>query len=112
MLLIDSLTGIPQPLSQNNRQKKICLEPRQQNELMKLVRCHTQVVHYQEMSRRALEEHKIIESIRRGFEEILGEGSSRLLFATLKLIYKIDERRTLSDPDVFFAAEDKRDKRH
>jgi hypothetical protein len=33
MLLIDSLTGIPQPLSQNNRQKKICLEPRQQNEL-------------------------------------------------------------------------------
>jgi hypothetical protein len=33
MLLIDSLTGIPQPLSQNNRQKKIYLEPRQQNEL-------------------------------------------------------------------------------
>jgi hypothetical protein len=33
MLLIDSLTGIPQPLSQNNLQKKICLEPRQQNEL-------------------------------------------------------------------------------
>jgi hypothetical protein len=82
--------------------KKKFLEARTLNELMKLIRYHTQGVHHQEMSRRALGEYKIIESIRRGFEEILGEGSSRLLFATLKLIYKIDEGRIISDPDVFF----------
>jgi hypothetical protein len=82
--------------------KKRFLEAQTLNELMKLLTYHTRVVHYQEMSRKALDGYKIIESIRRGFEEILGEGSSRLLFATLKLIYKIDENRIISDPDVFF----------
>lgn len=54
------------------------------------------------MSNKALEEYKIIESIQRGFEEILGEGSLRLLFATLKITYKIDEEKIIRDPDAFF----------
>ncbi len=82
--------------------KKKLLEARALNELIKLVRYHDKALQHQKMSHKTLAVHKIIESIRRGFEEILGEGSSRLLFATLKLIYKIDEERIMYDPDAFF----------
>jgi hypothetical protein len=83
--------------------KKKFLEARTLDELIKLVTYHTQALSYQKRNNKViLEKHKIIESIRKGFEEILGEGSSRLLLATLKLIYKIDEDRIISDPDLFF----------
>lgn len=52
--------------------KKNILQARTLNELIKLVSYHTEALHYQEIrSHRALEEYRIVESIRRGFEEIL-----------------------------------------
>jgi hypothetical protein len=71
--------------------KKKFLEARALSELMKLIICHTQDIRYEGMTHKDIEQDKILESIHRSFEEILGEGSSRLLFATLKLIYKIDK---------------------
>ncbi len=49
------------------------------------------------MNHKALDRYKIIEDSSKSFDEVLGEGSSRLFFATLKLIYKIDEERIISD---------------
>jgi hypothetical protein len=81
--------------------KKKIFEAYRLNEIMKLIVYHEKSIDYLRWSHKRLQQFNIIECIKNTLEEVLGEGSSKLFFATLKLIYKIDEKSIILDPDMF-----------
>lgn len=45
--------------------------------------------------------NNIVAFVHEGFDRMLGEGTSNLIFKTLKLCYKIDEEMVISQPQLF-----------
>ena len=43
----------------------------------------------------------LLEAMRLGIENVLGRGSAKLVFQTMKMVYRIDEKAIISNPNVF-----------
>jgi hypothetical protein len=71
------------------------------SDLVTIINSHHSTIH-NGWSYREWRPHDIIRQVEEGMDRILGEGTTRLIFKTLKLVYKIDPERTIIfKPEVF-----------
>jgi hypothetical protein len=43
----------------------------------------------------------ILEAMYSGVEKVLGAGSAKLVFQTMKMVYRLDEKAIISNPSIF-----------
>lgn len=69
--------------------------------LVTLINYHHSTIH-DGWSYREWRPYDIVAQVEEGMDRVLGEGTTRLIFKTLKLVYKIDPERTIIfQPEVF-----------
>ena len=68
--------------------------------LMSLVAAH-QCAIASKMDHREISDLVILEAIYAGVEKVLGMGSAKLVFQTMKMVYRLDEKAIISNPNIF-----------
>ena len=68
--------------------------------LMSLVAAH-QCAIASKLDHREISDIVILEAMYVGVEKVLGAGSAKLVFQTMKMVYRLDEKAIISNPNVF-----------
>jgi hypothetical protein len=68
--------------------------------LMSLVSTH-QCSIANKVDHREISDVVILEAMHAGVEKVLGAGSAKLVFQTMKMVYRLDEKAIISNPNIF-----------